>query len=141
MIALLLLFITMNAGAFPVRVYYKPNGKVIVFQAVACNSGEDPQACLQRIAARDCPKDDAGACLPSDDMDSAQLPSRETRNQWRGNKATKLRVDASYKTQKMRIAEAQDELDSELAKQSPDPVKLIKAQHKLEKARKEKDTP
>jgi hypothetical protein len=140
LLALLVLLVA-PASAFPVRVYYKPNGKVIVLQAVACQDGEMPQACLERVAAKDCPRDDAGTCLPSDDMDSSALPSRETRNQWRGNKSTKLRVDTSYKTQKQRIAEAEASMDEELAKQNADPVKVIKAQRDLEKARREKDRP
>lgn len=136
---LALLLLASSASAFPVRVFYKPNGGVIVLSAVMCGKDESPQACLERVGAKDCPRTEAKECLPYDDIDSSQLPDRSTRNKWRGNKATKLRVDNTVVTQSEKMANAEADLEAELEKPSPDPVKVIKLQRKLEKAKKERD--
>lgn len=131
-----LLLLSSISAAAPVRVFYSPDGKVAILRAIMCREGETPQACLDRIGAKDCPRGAHGACLPYDDIDDQTLPARATRNKWRGDKRGGLRVDASIITKAERIEAAEKAIDLELAKPDPRQVEVIRLSRELEKAKK-----
>lgn len=133
-IAILLLALPGFASARLVRVFYRPDGRVIILTP-NCDPAENQAACLARAAARDCPRNAQNACLPSDDVNEASLPSRATRNKWRGSRAQGITVDAGVVTKAEQIAEAETALDAELARPSPDAVVAARLQRALERAR------
>lgn len=95
---LILAAIVAFASAAPVlklRVFVRPDGSVIVLipNPRMCETGESADACLSRIAAKDCPRLE-GVCLPSFDVSPGDLPPVSKRNAWRGNVQTRtLSVD------------------------------------------------
>lgn len=133
--ALALLLVAVSAQAAPVRVFYRPDGRVIVLRPVVCGKGEAPQACLDRVGAKDCPRDERGACLPYGDIDDQTLPPRPTRDKWRGSKARGLWVDNTFVTREEKIAAAEAALDAELAKEAPSVTEVVRRFRLLEKAR------
>lgn len=121
-----------------VRVFYRPDNTVAVLRVApqACSPKEKPASCLSRIAKRDCPHDDRGACLPFDDMDDSRLPDRAKRGKWRAKKGQGIKVDETIVTPEEHRASIEKELDDELSKPTPDPIKALKLQRQLDKLRK-----
>ena len=71
-----------------------------------------------------------------DDKTDVDYPSEyndENREKLRGEKGQPLRIDNTVVTQAEKRKTVEDELDAELAKQSPSAVKAIKLNRKLEK--------
>lgn len=121
------------------RVFVQPDGKVLILTVApnACYQGEDKQACFDRIALQDCPKDN-GACLPYKDVNKADLPPRVSRDKWRADPKSPekgIRVDNSIILKREILAEKEAAIDAELAKPAPNPVEVIRLQRDLEKAR------
>lgn len=119
------------------RVFVQADGKVLVLTVApqACQAQETKQACFERIALADCPKDQAGQCLPFKDMNKADLPPRDKRDKWRADPkdpSKAIIVDSSIILKSDILAEKEAALDAELAKQTPNPVAVIKAQRELE---------
>lgn len=72
--------------------------------------------------------------LPFEDVDPSTLPQdRKNRDKWRGKKGKGIKVDPSVVTVAEKRQAVEDELDTELAKASPDSVQAIKLQRKLDK--------
>jgi len=79
-----------------VRVYYKNDGTVSVVHPApkARKSGESDKAFLDRVSKKS-EKECGLAGFEYEDIDSADLPSRDSRNKWRGSKDRGLWIDKS----------------------------------------------
>ena len=71
--------------------------------------------------------------LPFDDVDPITLPDRKDRMKWRGNKSQGLSVDNTVITLAEKRQAVEDALDTELAKSTPDTIKAMRLQRKLDK--------
>jgi hypothetical protein len=71
--------------------------------------------------------------MPFDDIDSNDFPDKTKKAKWRGEKGKGVWVDESIITPAEARKAKEDELDAELAKESPDPVKVIRLNRDLEK--------
>lgn len=71
--------------------------------------------------------------LPFDDYDPKDFPDKTKKAKWRGAKGKGIWVDESIVTPKERRQAKEAELDAELAKDNPDPVKVIRLNRELEK--------
>ncbi len=141
------------------RVVYRPDGTVAVLQASlkARREGESDQDLLDRVCLKIIGETqkmlDAEKNKPNpnpekvikltsyllkpnydyDDIDPSTLPPRKDREKWRGNKTTGLIVDNSIVTDAEKRQTLEEDLDAELAKPTPNAVKAIRLQRKLEK--------
>lgn len=127
------------------RVYYRTDGSVIVVHPSqkARVIEESDQAFMDRVCQihveatkgtfdrHGVSKDLTG--LDYDDIDTTTLPSRATRDKWRGDKATGLRVDVSILTLAEKRKAIEDMLDTELAKPAGNPLVAVRLQRKLDK--------
>jgi hypothetical protein len=116
-----------------VRVYYKPDGSVVVIHPApkARRKGESNQDFLDRVATKAAYS--AGLeGLPYDDVDPATLPDRKDRDKWRGSKAQGLRIDPSVVTLAEQRQAVEYALDAELAKPAPNAVTALKLQRQLD---------
>lgn len=71
--------------------------------------------------------------LPFDDFDPKDLPDKTKKEKWRGEKGKGIWIDESIITPKEKRQSKEKELDDELAKPNPDPVKVIRLNRELEK--------
>lgn len=130
-----------HAAPLPkVKVFFRQNGKVSVMQIMseACRKGEPRDACLDRVAAQDCPRQ-GSRCLPSRTMERSELPKDgSARDQWRGSQGKGVWIDDSVVTKRERIRGLQQQLDAELVKSAPDPIAAARLQRQIEK---EKEKP
>lgn len=133
-ILLLATMLAVPSDAELVRVFYMPEDKVFILVAnrAFCQKGETEFVCIKRITDRFCPRDSGGRCIASDIIDNSTLPPRAKRDKWRG-RGGRVWVDETVVTAAEELSAAEKELDDELAKPSPDPVKALKLQRKLEK--------
>ena len=90
LITVMLLFLSLPVSAKTVRVLYGPDGGVSVVHPAPNSQGaaEIEGQWLQRVFDKATPEG-----LDYDDLDSSELPSREKRSAWRGNKEDGLFVD------------------------------------------------
>lgn len=129
-----------------VRVWHNPDGSVRVTypNPKGRREGETEAAFFARVMATTAAKVPDLAGLPFVDVDSSALPAREaactvcggthpTRNQWR-IAAGKVKVDAAVPNPHRIHAHALRDLDAELAKDLPDPVKVIGLQRLAQRA-------
>lgn len=116
------------------RVIYRGDGSVVVIHPApkAQMLGETEDDFLKRVFGK-AVKDTELEGLPCDDVDPSALPERKHRNKWRGSKGKGVRVDHSVVTVAERRQAVEDELDAELAKETPDSVHALKLQRKLQK--------
>ena len=73
------------------RVFYKPDGSIdyMVLKEAARRPSETYDEHCKRVQATI----PALAGLPYDDIDTADLPDRASRDRWRGSKGQRLRVE------------------------------------------------
>lgn len=115
-ILILFLFISI-CFAESKRIYFKPDGKIAVVTFVGDN--EEPSNLKG---------------LPYKDIDSSQLPQdRKTRDKWRWNLVDKIiYIDNSVILKREQIEAKTVELDTELAKPTPDVIKALKLYREIE---------
>lgn len=113
-----------------IRIFYKPNGSIItMYPVMKClKENESITEFLDKETIKAGFKD-----LPYDDFSPEELPDKNMREKWKGEKGKGVWVDHSIVTVGERIKSKQDELDKELEKESPDAVKLIRINRELEK--------
>lgn len=128
-----------------IRVYRKPNNEIVMVilsprarrTIVDANGNEQPetdQVFLDRVcekAMANHPQKDAEFV----DLDRSQFPQNSSRAKWRwdDNHPTKIREDLSVITDADRKKTLEDNLDSELAKQSPNSVAVVQMFRDLQK--------
>jgi hypothetical protein len=116
------------------RVVYLPSGEVNVIHPApkSKREKETEEAWLSRVFAK-CMKESNLEGCDYKDIDDFELPDRAKRNKWRGNKAQGLYIDETVVTEDEKRQVIENDLDSELEKETPDPVKVVKLQRKLTK--------
>lgn len=135
---LLLACVLMAAPQDTVRVWSGPGGIRILHMAYPnCLGGESRDDCKERLATRLCLRKEDGSCRRHVEITSENFPSEDTdRDQWRVHSSSgAVTVDPTVVTRRSRIEAAEAAVDSELAKENPDPVKVIRFQRKLDKER------
>jgi len=113
-----------------VRIFYRDNKSIIymvpIFKEKKAGQTDEDFMTEQSIKAK---LDN----VPFDDFDTKDLPDRSKMSKWRGEKGKGVWIDESIVLPaELRKAKA-DELDTELAKENPDPVKVIRLNRELEK--------
>lgn len=116
------------------RVFYKADGTVAVVHPVfkARRLDETEQEFLDRAYAK-AEKESGLTGLDFDDTDTANLPDRKDRDKWRGQKGQGVSVDQTVVTGAERRQAVEAQLDTELAKPTPDPVKALQLRRQIEK--------
>lgn len=105
-----------------IRAFYKPNGEVILMYLVRpLKEGETYEQALDAESSRA-----SYGTLPHDDYDPKDFPDKTKKDKWRGEKGKGIWIDESIVTPKELIAQKKKELQEELAKESPDPVKVVR---------------
>ena len=120
------------------KVYYETDGNVrILVPAQNCRRvNESDTDLFNRIVADAERKDPSLVSMDSEEKDVRDFPvgyDNSNREKLRGEKGQPLRIDNTVVTQAEKRKTVEDELDAELAKQSPSAVKAIKLNRKLEK--------
>lgn len=91
------ILITSTLSAETVRVVYKPDRSVAII--IPSKGGDYETKVL------DCMKSDNLQGLPYDDIDSSQLPIRENRNAWEGEKGQPITINPAKIQPKPKTAE------------------------------------
>lgn len=127
-----LLFVAISAESQMVRVRFTPEGKICVYNFPWYEkkvTETNKQFMDRKYRGIDSYKD----------MNSSELPNRTNRDKWRWNlKDKEIYVDESIITKKEKYEAKTAELDTELKKETPDPVKVISIQREREKIKQEK---
>lgn len=111
-----------------VRVIYTDSGFCVLKPILtAIPDGKSVEMFLQEESVK-CGLDK----FPFDDIEHTNLPKAEMKK-WRGEKGKGIWVDESIVTPKEKRKAIELELDTELAKDTPDPVKVIRINRELEK--------
>lgn len=112
-----------------IRVFYKTDGLISLLYLVRKLKDGETEA-----QALDAESKKAGLdALPFDDFDPKDFPDKSKKEKWRGEKGKGIWVDESIVTPKEKRQAKEAELDAELAKDTPDPVKVIRLNRELEK--------
>jgi hypothetical protein len=111
-----------------IRAFYKPNnGITLMYLVRKLREGETEEQALNAEALR------AGITLPYDDFEPTEFPDKTKKAKWRGEKGKGIWVDESIITPSETRKAKEDELDAELAKETPDPVMVIRLNRDLDK--------
>lgn len=119
-----------------VRVVYRADDTVAVIHPAikSRRPGESDAALLIRVGQKAMDADPLLIGRPFEDVNKSTLPpDRTLREKWRKKQGGGVEIDHSFITKAEKRKAVEDDLDAELDKASPDPVKVLKFQRKLDK--------
>jgi hypothetical protein len=123
-----------------VRVIYKPDNSVAIFVPAweAKRKLETPMEYLERSFAKALSGVDRNGLpnplkgLPYEDIDRKDMPKTD-RDKWRRKAGGGVEIDLSVMTQQEKKQSLFDQIDLELEKETPDPIKILKLRTKIQK--------
>lgn len=111
-----------------IRIFYKPDNTLQHLYLVRnLNEGETFEQALDAETKK------IGITYPYDDYEPTALPDKSKKEKWRGQKGKGIWIDESIVTPAEKRKAKEEELDAELNKPNPDPVKVIRLNRELEK--------